>query len=856
MSDHLAEFRQLYEQGILSEAAFVAAGGKVETHGANSVHVVDTATQMVIGGENNHVTAIINQVQGVHLTDGEMREEIGRYLAMVITENSHIRLTGIQRQGRNVMDLSLDEVYVPLAARHSEKSIPLTKLLQQSDHLVVTGGPGCGKSTVLMHIAWVLARGLAENNVSLAQQKLNFPPPPKPQPEPAENIESPLLPLPILIPLNRFADHLRRHQNDLPEQRTLARFISHYLIERQKTASGSALHTFFDQLLAGGKQVILLLDGLDEVPNEREREVVSQKIEDLVAGQQRLKVIVTCRTAAYHNRTALGHPFCEMQVQSLNKEQVAQLIRQAYAAVEPTNPTAGREQADDLIKGIERMEVERARRLGENAERLATSPLMARMLLIVHVSDRRLPEQRAELFKRAVENMLLPDYVGDTAVRNELGQYHLQHLELLQFLAFHMHLQGDKGREIDEQDMRRLLNGQEGLRPWVDNFISLTRQRGTLLEERLGVYRFIHLGFQEFLAARYMAEVLGYEQRLAEFILAEGRLADSWWREPFLLLAGYFSVTATQRAERLLRFWAGLGEWERQVLSKGSEEVWRGAELAGTALLEWPNANPPLNQEITRCIVALIEEQPIYSLISPPLRAATGSILALLSDPRAGVCTPEPVMLPVVGQNFEIAKHPVTNAQYRYFVEDGGYTTKWDKVWSSEGCRWRQGGEWQQPHFWGSEDFNQLNQPVVGVNWYEAEAYVNWLSEVTGQTYRLPTEEEWQKVAQNPRGGDYPWGEWAEGHANTLETNIGRTSAVGLFPKGVAYCGAHDMGGNVWEWTSSCYDANQNSIVVRGGSWRGNQSFSVVSYRRRFIRSDRDNRLGVRLVRVSHLLPL
>ncbi|MBK8432957.1 MAG: hypothetical protein IPL28_17420 [Chloroflexi bacterium] len=83
----------------MSCAAFEAAGGKVETHGAHSVHVEESTAQMVIGGENNHVTAIINQVQGVKLSDVEMRAEIGRYLATVVAENSHIRLTGIQRQG-------------------------------------------------------------------------------------------------------------------------------------------------------------------------------------------------------------------------------------------------------------------------------------------------------------------------------------------------------------------------------------------------------------------------------------------------------------------------------------------------------------------------------------------------------------------------------------------------------------------------------------------------------------------------------------------------------------------------------------------------------------------------------------
>ncbi|MBK8432956.1 MAG: hypothetical protein IPL28_17415 [Chloroflexi bacterium] len=97
--------------------------------------------------------------------------------------------------------------------------------------MVVTGGSGCGKSTVLMHLTWVLARALGENNIRFAQQKLNFPP--RGKRGITVNKTPLLLPLPILLPLNRFADHLRRHQENQPEQRTLAFFISHYLLERR-----------------------------------------------------------------------------------------------------------------------------------------------------------------------------------------------------------------------------------------------------------------------------------------------------------------------------------------------------------------------------------------------------------------------------------------------------------------------------------------------------------------------------------------------------------------------------------------------------------------------------------------------
>ena len=79
--------------------------------------------------------------------------------------------------------------------------------------------------------------------------------------------------------------------------------------------------------------------------------------------------------------------------------------------------------------------------------------------------------------------------------------------EMLQYLAYHMHAQGEKqGREIEEDVLRQILGGEPTYAPFVDELMAQTFQRGTLLEERDGLYRFIHLSFQEFLAGRYLVE--------------------------------------------------------------------------------------------------------------------------------------------------------------------------------------------------------------------------------------------------------------------------------------------------------------------------------------------------------------
>ncbi len=187
-----------------------------------------------------------------------------------------------------------------------------------------------------------------------------------------------------------------------------------------------------------------------------------------------------------------------------------------------------------------------------------------------------------------------------------------------------------------------------------------------------------------------------------------------------------------------------------------------------------------------------------------------------------------------------IGKTPVTNAQFRPFVAGDGYRNR--DYWTDAGWRWREEEGIVQPGYWDDPKWNGDNHPVVGISWYEAVAYVRWLSSQTGCDFRLPTEAEWEKAARGPDGLIWPWGNtWKEGRCNSEEAGIGKTTPVGSYPKGASPYGALDMAGNVWEWTATRwrkdypyvvgdewtaeYLAGESGRLIRGGNWWTAQKF-------------------------------
>ena len=232
-----------------------------------------------------------------------------------------------------------------------------------------------------------------------------------------------------------------------------------------------------------------------------------------------------------------------------------------------------------------------------------------------------------------------------------------------------------------------------------------------------------------------------------------------------------------------------------------------------------------------------------------------------------------PVHPVTIGYRFAAGVHEVTRGEFARFVSAtnrvvGSSCWGWDGKW-----RERPRAGWRDPGF-PQEDAH----PVTCVSWNDAKAYVRWLSEQTGEPYRLLSESEWEYVARAGTTTARFWGEDSSSeqcrYANGADASTDYPRAAGC-DDGYAHTspvgsheandfGLHDVSGNVFEWLEDCWNGSYlgspsdgaawetgdcDRRVFRGGSWLNEPRFLRSAFRVRYALGYRSNVLGFRVAR-------
>jgi len=842
------------------------------------------------------------------------------YLDRVIKENSRLQLQGI-RSASGLVSIDLEEVYITLTAtvrktvrdeeawveamaklapgemqrRGMERpretvqqvKVKVQEALAMHRRLVVLGDPGSGKTTLLRYLALTFARGFVAQAVSLRQGQTDSLPHIV-----QERLGLDEHRLPILLPLRDFARYLEKECPDIGADgpKLLLDYLRLYFTNQDLVLPTD----FFVTYLKTGACAVLF-DGVDEVASMTTRQRIARILEKFTLAYPQNRYVVTSRIVGYTGGARLGADYAVTTVRNFTDADIERFARYWNRAVEVVLAGGATDyalrkaevEADKLIKAIQG---------NARVRELAVNPLLLTVIALVQRENVVLPDRRAELYEKAIEVLLVQWDAGkgleaDITVLQGLELNAGDRRSLLEPVALWLMEQHAREIELDAlrcqlgQPFQTMLKDERQANKAVDGFIALINARSGLLTERgQGIYAFSDLTFQEHLAARAIADRADY----VAYTLA--RLGDSWWREVVLLEAGYLSTQGKRRATELIR----------AIMNHPQEpELYYNLVLAAEAVRDVGQARTEgdLAGEIQGRLRKAFETPlkkgaDLKTLVQR--RAAAAEALGKIESGGYGAQPAfwtlpygEPVWVEIPagefwmgsekGQDREkpvhkvildrywIAKTPITNAQYRLFVEATGH---------------------RAPRHWEGDKIPRglESHPVVNVTWHDAMAYCRWLSEVTGKSVTLPSEAEWEKAARGgllppsipPSGGEgkggreYPWGDtWKEGYCNSRELGVGNTTPVGIFPEGKSPYGCLDMVGNVWEWTRSLWgkyvntpdfkypyradDGRENLEaealrVLRGGSLNNNRNNARCAYRyRNYPRSRLTNR-GFRVV--------
>ena len=729
----------------------------------------------------------------------------------------------------------------------------------------------------------------------------------------------------------------------------------------------SGIPAFKEWMTAICKQpCLLLLDGLDEVPQSNQRrQCLLTAITDLISClDQNSRVIVTARPYAYVQKDWNFMKFQSLVLAPFNREQINNFVTSWYAAIQGKgndwNSSFLLSRQKDLLNAV--FDDNRTY-LGD----LATQPVLLTLMATLHASYGELPEDRAELYENAVDLLIKrwqrqwitntdlqsADSLDDI-IRNALllGENNLR--KGLEKVAYQAHIKQQKQKNGGTETGDKLKSSEITRGELLEIFSLLFRtvnpldlieyiekRAGLLYAREDGIFIFPHRTFQEFLSACY---ILNYSN---DYSLELTQLLEEdyeWWREVYLLSVGRLKARMESSAINLITTYLPQSITDKKQ-NGINEQDWRKAVLAGEALLELRLIDEPdfvqnynyLIQRIRDWLTKLVQK----GKLEPKERLHAGDVLGNIGDFRKGVniITNNNLVYPdiewvkipegefLMGSSdedkdaysdekeqhslylpeFWISRYPVTNAQFGPFIRAKGYENpEW---WTDEGWNWRIGKnsdlsgikdkkirniyepvlkrqlqeQRNQPYWYEDALWNGNNRPVVGITWFEAFAYIQWLTTLVNEhqlfnnfckgnlKILLPSEAEWEKAFRGNDGKIFPWANnWKKDAANTREIQLSTTSIVGMFPKGKSKpLGLLDGTGNVWEWTRTIWGSDpkepkfaykyqtddgredMNSWefrILRGGAWGSRQGNVRCTSRNRNLPDFSNYDIGFRMI--------